>query len=139
MAPFSELTFHATAQGADQPAVLLVDSDEDFRGGLAENLRDDGYAVWECTTPAGLGFSLGELRIDAAVIGTDGRHQEALNLADRLHRLYPEATIVLVSTYWSGTTTAQAAKRPFLTLRSKPIDYEEITALLRRIRQPPRV
>jgi len=51
MAPFSASSCLRKARRTSDPTVLLLDEDDDFRNGLAEHLRDDGYVVRECAVP----------------------------------------------------------------------------------------
>jgi len=97
---------------------------------LAENLRDDGHAVEEYTRPqeappiAALGF------VNALVIGHQSSPHQGLAFADEFHSLYKGVPIVLLSAYWTHNVQMEAAQRTFVNLRTKPVDYEDLHALL---------
>lgn len=110
--------------------VLLVDDDDDFRTALAANLADDGHRVAHYTRPSEVPAlhtleQLSLLILDYQMEGEDG-----LSFADRFHASHPDVPVVMVTAYWSGHLEATAAERPYLTLRRKPVDYEELAALL---------
>jgi two-component system, NtrC family, nitrogen regulation response regulator GlnG len=110
--------------------VLLLDDDGDFRSALAANLIDDGYRVehYACAAdmPPLTSFEgLTMLILDYQMQGEDG-----LSFADRFHAAYPEVPVVIVTAYWSDYLDAEAAARKFLTLRRKPVDYEDLAHML---------
>lgn len=110
--------------------VLLLDDDRDFRAALAANLEDDGYAVDQFARPAdvpalpGLGRPV-ILIVDLQMSGEDG-----LSFADRFHAVYPDVPVLMVTAYWSRLVDTEVAARGFITLRRKPIDYDELASLL---------
>ena len=110
--------------------VLLLDNDDDFRAALAANLSDDGHAVWHCATAAELpplqSFeALTMLIVDQQLSGESG-----LAFADRFHVAHPGVPVVMITAYESEHLVAEVARRDFITLRHKPIDYEEVARLL---------
>ncbi|MGH7786123.1 MAG: response regulator [Candidatus Binatia bacterium] len=113
--------------------VLLIDRDDDFRQALVSSLTDDGHSVRAFGRPADVppfasfeGVTM--LVLDYAVDGDDG-----LALADRFHRVHPDVPVVMVAAYVSRHLEAEAGARDFMTLRRKPVDYEDLARLL-----PPR-
>ena len=110
--------------------VLLLDSDDDFRSALAANLADDGHAVVHFARPRDVPplatfEELTLLILDYQLDGEDG-----LSFADRFHASHPRVPVVMVTTYASDRLEAEVAARTFLTLRHKPVDYEELAQLL---------
>ena len=110
--------------------VLLLDSDDDFRSALAANLTDDGHAVVHFARPRDVPplatfEELTLLILDYQLDGEDG-----LSFADRFHASHPRVPVVMVTTYASDRLEAEVAARTFLTLRHKPVDYEELARLL---------
>jgi DNA-binding NtrC family response regulator len=110
--------------------VLLLDQDDDFRAALAANLLDDGYVVRHFARSADLpplttlqGLTM--LILDYQMGGENG-----LAFADRFHAVHPAVPVVMLTTYHSHFLDAELAVRNFITLRRKPIDYEELARLL---------
>ena len=110
--------------------VLLLDDDNDFRSALAANLADDGYEVTDFARPADVpplaSFDgLAALILDYQMGGEDG-----LSFADRFHAAHPDVPVVMLTAYWSDFLDAEIAARDFITLRRKPVDYEELARLI---------
>ena len=110
--------------------VLLVDSDDDFRAALAANLSDDGYRVVHFARPSDVPSlavfeGLTMLILDYQMEGEDG-----LSFADRFHATHPTVPVVMVTTYASRQLEAAIAAREFITLRRKPVDYDELANML---------
>jgi DNA-binding NtrC family response regulator len=108
----------------------LLDDDESFRNALAENLRDDGYDVIECATAHEVPplTALGEVRVvvtDYDMPGTNG-----LTFADTFHAVYPNVPIIMVTGVYTKSLETQAAARGFVCLLRKPIQYDQLHALL---------
>lgn len=110
--------------------VLLLDDDDDFRRALADNLTDDGIAVRHFARPSEVppldSFGCPKmLIIDYQLSGEDG-----LTFADRFHASHPAAPVVMVTAFWSDHLDAEIARRDFILLRRKPVDYDDLTRLL---------
>ena len=103
--------------------VLLVDEDDDFRSGLAENLRDDGHRVDEFAAPAELhpleerGYA--ELLVTEFLLSGEG----GLSFIDRFHVAHPAIPVVIVTSYTVGSLAAAISGRANTYLRPKPIEY----------------
>ena len=110
--------------------ILVIDDDRDFRTGLAANLRDDGYEVREFGSPGELPEldTLGD--VGAVVSDYQMSECDGLGLADRFHAVHPATPFIMVTAYWSHHLDAEAGKRKFLVLQRKPLDYEDLVALL---------
>jgi len=113
--------------------VLLVDPDECFRNGLAENLRDDGHTVFECAAasevpPVG---SMGG--ITTAVLDFSPGNSDGLALADAIHQACPTAAIILITPCWSEGNDVAPSTRPFLHVQSRPLDYTVLHDLIHRL------
>jgi DNA-binding NtrC family response regulator len=130
MALSSASSSPATDRPVQQPVILLIDSDADFRNALAENLRDDGHTVEEYGRPQEAAPLAEFCAVRALVIGHQSSPHQGLAFADEFHSRYPKVPIVLLSAYWSQNMQTQAAKRTFVNLRTKPVDYEDLHSLL---------
>ncbi|MFI5395263.1 MAG: hypothetical protein ACHQ9S_06985 [Candidatus Binatia bacterium] len=129
----STLTFRFTRSACKAIRVLIVDADECFRNGLAENLRDDGHEACEYATVSEVPplAALGE--ISAAVLDFSVASADRLALADALHRTHPTAAIIIMTAYCSDGEEAEAATRPFLHVQSRPLDYGVLHDLMHRL------
>ncbi len=116
----------------DAIAVVVVDDDVSFRLGLAENLRDDGHRVAVHGDPRDVP---GAALATARVVVTDHQMGEVdgLTFADAVHAAHARTAIVLATAYWNVEIEAAVAARPWIELCRKPLDYDEIHALLHRL------
>jgi DNA-binding NtrC family response regulator len=112
--------------------ILLIDDDDDFRSGLAENLREDGHEVREYSHPGAIPRVELLGNVTAVIIDYQMREQDGLAFADRFHASFPEVPIVLVTAFWTHNLDAAVAARSYVHLRRKPFDYEDISSLLLR-------
>ncbi len=112
-------------------SILLVDDEATFRANLGHMLRDDGHDVQECES--------------AEMALADGRHarllitdfsmpgQNGVGLADAIHARNPGIPVVMITAHRTPTLEAQVAARPFVTLLTKPLDYDDLHALIHRL------
>lgn len=110
--------------------VLLLDDDDDFRHALAANLCDDGFRVRQFGRPSDVpplhsfdGLTM--LILDYQMGGEDG-----LTFADRFHATHPDVPVVMVTAYWSDHLDAEVARRSFMRLCRKPVDYDELAQMI---------
>lgn len=130
------LSFTSISRTVDRPcseiAIVLIDDEEAFRTGLAGILRDDGHEVRE--------YDVTELPAEpepgpVALLITDyhmpGR--DGLAVADAFHTTHPDVPIVLLTAHATRALEAEVAARDFVCLLPKPVDYDELHALLHRL------
>jgi DNA-binding NarL/FixJ family response regulator len=113
--------------------VLLVDTDQCFRSGLAENLRDDGHDVRDYAGPGEVPLLTALANIAVAVLDYSYPSPDRLALADALHRARPDAAVIMVTAYDSGADEAGVSSRPFLHVQSRSPDYEVFHDLIHRL------
>jgi DNA-binding NtrC family response regulator len=103
--------------------VLIVDDDEAFRHGLAENLRDDGHRVVEYGSPEEMPAleTLPQPRL--LITDYQMRGEDGLRLARRFHRAHPEVPVIIVTAHWSEHLDAAVSNSPFLNVHRKPVEY----------------
>ena len=130
MEQFSALNSPLKAGEKQQPLVLLIDSDENFRNALAENFRDDGCAVQEYTRPEDTPPVAALGQVNAVVLAHQNSQQDNLTFAEEFHSYFPEVPIVLVTTCWARNAVSEMRQRDFLCVRTKPVDYDDLHTLL---------
>ena len=117
--------------------MLLVDADQCFRSGFAENLRDDGHDVRDYAGPEDVPLLAALANIAVAVLDYSPPNPDRLALADALHLTMPEAAVIMVTAYCSDPNEAEVASRPFLHLQSRPLEYEVLHGLIHRLCNQP--
>jgi DNA-binding NtrC family response regulator len=120
------------------PAVLLVEPDVVIRFPLAENLRECGYKVIECSSVqhaehalAGDGLDIKAALFDASV-DTEG----VFVLAQWMHQHRPEISIMLAACAAAAVSRAEQLCLS-ATCVSKPYDVVKIVALIEEQRANP--
>ncbi len=113
-------------------AVVVVDDDQSFRVGLAANLEDDGHRVAVYGDPREVPP---EAVRDARVVVTDYQMAEVdgLTFADSVHATRPEVGVVLATAYWTVEIETAVVARRFVRLCRKPMDYDELHALVHEL------
>lgn len=133
MARHSTARFPAAGHTRNEDIVLLVDDDDCFRSGLADNLRDDGFKVIEyAAAPDVPGLeAFQDVRVvvtDYDMPGTDG-----LSFADAFHAAHPSVPIIMVTGACTTHLEAETAGRGFVSLMRKPLEYDRLHSLLHRL------
>ena len=124
-------TFNCSTAGApsNNLCVLLVDDDEVFRRGLADNLREDGHAVFEYAAPD----EVPQSAFDAvSVVVTDFElpGHDGLGFAEHVHAVQPRLPVVLVTARPDALASMDARARSSVSLVQKPVDYQRLHRLL---------
>src|SRR5262249_3699429 len=73
------------------------------------------------------------LDITLLVTDYDLPGENGVAFADRLHAARPDVPVVLVTAFRTHAVDAQAVVRPFLTVLSKPLDYDQFHVLLHEL------
>lgn len=110
--------------------ILLVDDDESFRSALAENLRDDGYAVIEYAAAQEVPPLGGLTEVSVVVTDYDMPGTDGLAFADRFHAAHPRVPIIMVTGSCATHLQTQATARGFFSLLPKPFPYDRLYRLL---------
>jgi DNA-binding NtrC family response regulator len=113
--------------------VLLVDDDPSFRLGLSGALGDDGHQVLAFALPAEV--PEGGRLLDVTLLVTDYEMpgENGVAFADRFHAARPDVPVVLMTAFRTYVVEAQPAVRPYLTVLSKPLDYDQFHVLLHEL------
>jgi DNA-binding NtrC family response regulator len=111
--------------------ILLIDDDEDFRHGLAENLRDDGYEVQEYASPDSVPPQL--LGIELAITDYLMAGENGLSFARRFHGSHPNVPVVMVTAYSTPEVEKEAAASGFISVLHKPVGYERVHRLVEHL------
>lgn len=115
--------------------ILLLEDDPAFRAALDANLTNDGHEVVAFASPR---FAPPPTELaDAQLVITDqvmaAGDLTGLEFADAFHVAHPEVPVVLVTSCAAGRLNDEIAARSFVHLRRKPIDYDDLQALLHRL------
>lgn len=105
-----------------------MDDDDAFRLGLAGLFRDDGHEVADFSRPDSIpSFNqLGDVALLVTDLDMPGGNGFAL--ADTFHSAHPDVPVILITAFHGQALEEEAARRPFLRLLHKPMQYEDVHA-----------
>lgn len=109
------------------PCVLVADDSTEFAEMLRATLEEAGFDVVTTYSGAAALAAMQNHEVDAAVLDVLMPGMSGDAVADRLHRLYPEVPIVLM-TGDAGIQFAATADAPVLR---KPFRHEELVETIR--------
>ncbi len=114
-------------------AVVVVDDDASFRSGVTANLEDDGHRVLAYADPRDVPPS-SVAAADVVVSDYQMGEVDGVTFADGVHRERAEINVVLATAYWTVEMEAEvAARRAYVRLIRKPVDYDELHALVHQL------
>jgi DNA-binding NtrC family response regulator len=113
--------------------IVVIDDEVNAATALEALLREDGYEV-EKAHDGRAGLQLLE-RVDPDVVLTDVRMpgMDGVELLGRVKALRPETMVVLMTAYGTVKTAVKAMKLGAEDFLSKPIDVEELEAVLEKV------
>lgn len=113
--------------------VLVADDDEDFRGALASELRDDGFQVWEAENGAAALELLAEAADERAapdVVVLDVRMPgySGLGILRALRQFESRPAVIVVTGSGDLSIDAMAVRLGAARVLHKPLDLDELRA-----------
>ncbi|MGB9765157.1 MAG: sigma-54-dependent transcriptional regulator [Candidatus Saccharicenans sp.] len=115
--------------------ILVVEDDELQRSLISENLRREGYEVFEA---ANLGEALeliGQKPVEIAVVDYKLGTESGLELIKEFQRRNPLITPVMVTAFASVETAVEAIKQGAYDYVVKPINFKNFLLVLERARE----
>ncbi len=113
-------------------SILLVDDDEVFRSRLARALRDRGHEVRSAgNAEEALALAQAESP-EYAVVDLKMPGRGGLHLVAELKALDPNTSVVVLTGYGSIATALEAVRRGALDYLAKPLDADELLAVIAR-------
>src|SRR5947209_466049 len=113
-------------------SILVVDDDESLRRVTQLQLQEAGYDV--LTAPNGT-EALAMIESDTPdLVITDMKMpgMSGLELLDKIRKLYPQTTVLMVTAFGTIQTAVEAMKAGAYDYITKPIDYEELVLVVNR-------
>lgn len=117
-------------------SVLLVDDEPLIRWSLAETLSDRGYSVLEAGDGRGAVEALTTSIAPIDVIMLDYRLPDlnGLQVLARIRSLSPASRVVLMTAYGTPEVFAEALRLGAVCVVNKPIEMQDVPALVARAR-----
>src|SRR6187549_3402427 len=124
--------------GAQRPAILLVEDDDDIRASLEDVLGDLGYDVrGEPSAEAGLS-ALRQYSPDAIVADVRMPGLSGIEFCQRLTGDGPAVPVVLMTAFGEVEMAVEALRAGAFDFITKPIALDQLTSVLERALQRPR-
>ncbi len=124
------------SDATDPPRVLIADDQPDILQALRLLLKGDGYQIESAASPAEVAAALGEREFDVLLLDmnyardtTSGK--EGLDLLTRVHAVYPNLPIVLMTAWGSVDGAVEAMRRGARDYIEKPWDNTRLLSTLR--------
>jgi DNA-binding NtrC family response regulator len=115
------------------PRLLVVDDEPLIRETLSEYLTQEGFAVTACATGAEALDRAGDEAFDLALCDVQLPDVDGLELLDRLLRISPETSVLLITAYATVENAIQAFQRGAHDYLMKPLLLEEVAGKVRRL------
>ena len=116
---------------------LVVDDESLIRWAIAETLRADGYEVEEAGDAEAATRRLFDDQARPDLVLLDLRLPDCcdLSLLERVHRLVPEATVVLMTAFGTPDIHERALRLGAAAVLDKPFDVEGLAERIAALRQ----
>lgn len=116
-----------------KPVVLVVDDEVSQRALLRAVLQDEGFQVYEAASGAeaverATGSDVDLILLDLRMPGMDG-----LATLTQLYHLKPAVPVLMMTAYATVTTAVTAMKQGAIDYLVKPLDLEEVKAVIKRV------
>ena len=118
----------------DFAVILIVDDNLSFRSALAALFGVEGFASHAIESPQQL--DLADL-VPPRLVVTDFEMpgEDGLSFAERVHERFPGTPVALVTANLSPIVEREVARRSWISLFHKPVDFSALLALVRDVTQ----
>jgi DNA-binding NtrC family response regulator len=120
-------------RAAPAASILIVDDEVLIRDTLAEFLGAEGYTVVACASGEEALARAAEQRFDVALCDVQLPGMDGLQLLERLHRLSPETSVLVITAYATVENAVEAFQRGAHDYLMKPILLDEVLGKVRRL------
>ena len=114
------------------PPILLVDDDDRFRERLARALADRGIEVWQAADHDGALAIAAQRTIERAIVDLRMPGIHGLRVLRELLELHRDASIVILTGFFSIATTVEAIRLGARDYLVKPCDADRILSAFER-------
>jgi DNA-binding NtrC family response regulator len=110
--------------------LLIVDDELSVRDSLAKWFTEEGYDVATAESANEVLTRVSEQTIDVALVDIKMRGTDGIDLQRRLHEIYPDMMVIIMTGYASVETAIAALKNGAYDYVNKPLDPDEIAHLV---------
>jgi signal transduction histidine kinase len=123
---------HSGGGRLDGRHILIVDDDTEFAVSLADMLELEGAIVQIVNSVEGVSDVLGSFQPEACLVDVRIKQADGIQLIDRIHALWPESEVVLMTGFGSMANILEALRKGAFDFLQKPIDPEHLFLALNR-------
>src|SRR5579862_818426 len=113
-----------------QGRLLIVDDELSVRDSLAKWFTEEGYGVTTAENANEALTRVAEATYDVALVDIKMRGTDGIELQRRLHEIYPDMLVIIMTGYASVETAVAALKNGAYDYVNKPLDPDEIAHLV---------
>src|SRR5208337_1097614 len=113
-----------------QGKLLIVDDELSVRDSLAKWFAEEGYDVATAENANEALTRVAEQAFDVALVDIKMRGTDGIELQRRLHEIYPDMLVIIMTGYASVETAIAALKNGAYDYVNKPLDPDEIAHLV---------
>jgi DNA-binding NtrC family response regulator len=110
--------------------LLIVDDEMSVRDSLAKWFAEEGYEVGTAESASEALTRVAETSYDVALVDIKMRGTDGIELQRRLHEIYPDMLVIIMTGYASVETAIAALKNGAYDYVNKPLDPDEIAHLI---------
>ena len=110
--------------------LLIVDDELSVRDSLAKWFSEEGYYVAAAESASEALTRIAEQTFDVALVDIKMRGTDGIELQRRLHEIYPDMLVIIMTGYASVETAIAALKNGAYDYVNKPLDPDEIAHLV---------
>jgi DNA-binding NtrC family response regulator len=110
--------------------LLIVDDELSVRDSLAKWFAEEGYEVGTAESASEALTRVAETSYDVALLDIKMRGTDGIELQRRLHDIYPDMLVIMMTGYASVETAIAALKNGAYDYVNKPLDPDEIAHLI---------
>jgi DNA-binding NtrC family response regulator len=110
--------------------LLIVDDELSVRDSLAKWFSEEGYEVGTAESANEALTRVAETSYDVALVDIKMRGTDGIELQRRLHEIYPDMLVIIMTGYASVETAIAALKNGAYDYVNKPLDPDEIAHLI---------
>src|SRR5208337_5553455 len=114
-----------------QGKLLIVDDELSVRDSLAKWFTEEGYEVATAESANEALTRVAETAFDVALVDIKMRGTDGIELQRRLHEIYPDMLVIIMTGYASVETAVAALKNGAYDYVNKPLDPDDISHLIK--------
>jgi two-component system response regulator HydG len=117
---------------SEQGKLLIVDDELSVRDSLGKWFGEEGYEVVTAENASEALTRIAEQPFDVALVDIKMRGTDGIELQRRMHEIYPDLTVIMMTGYASVETAVAALKNGAYDYVTKPLDPDELAHLVKK-------